>query len=235
MLLLQLTHLRQIGREGNRTRKCDKPAHSAGNISQRLGERVRHPHGSRMVSNPAVDVPRTLRRSVPALGPALRSGLRSLAVRSPPFPAHSYFLEIIDKILAIAIHNTLLYDASMPRIASKLDDSRWESQLRKGSLNLAILAVLWKQRCYGLEIIRELKGVAGMELAEGTLYPVLLRLTQESLVESEWVDANSGHPRKYYRLSKAGRRRAVEMMHAWGEFSAAMGQLVQLMKETAND
>jgi PadR family transcriptional regulator PadR len=123
----------------------------------------------------------------------------------------------------------------VPRNAANPDDSRWESQLRKGSLNLAILAILWKQRCYGLEIIRELKAVADMELAEGTLYPVLLRLKQESLVESEWVDANSGHPRKYYRLSKAGRRRAMEMMHAWDEFAAAMCQLTQLMKEAAND
>lgn len=123
----------------------------------------------------------------------------------------------------------------MPRNGSSPDDSRWESQLRKGSLNLAILAILWKQRRYGLEIIRELKAVAGMELAEGTLYPVLLRLTQESLVESEWVDANSGHPRKYYRLSKTGRRRAIEMVHAWDEFSTAMRQLTELMKETTND
>lgn len=97
------------------------------------------------------------------------------------------------------------------------------------------MAILWKRRCYGLEIIRELKAVAGMELAEGTLYPVLLRLTQESLVESEWIDANSGHPRKYYCLSTAGRRRAMEMMHSWDEFSSAMCQLTQLMKETAND
>lgn len=86
-----------------------------------------------------------------------------------------------------------------------------------------------------LEIIRELNAVAGMELAEGILHPVLLRLTQESLVESEWVDANSGHPRKYYRLSKTGRQRAVQMVHSLDEFSTAMRQLTGLMKETAND
>jgi PadR family transcriptional regulator PadR len=141
--------------------------------------------------------------------------------------------QVMTKVLVL--QDTLLYYVSVIPRVSKPEDSRWESQLRKGSLNLAILAILWDRRCYGLEIIRELKTVGGMELAEGTLYPVLLRLTQEALVESEWVDADSGHPRKYYRLSQAGRRRAMEMMHAWDGFSAAMSRLTEPIKETAND
>jgi PadR family transcriptional regulator PadR len=129
----------------------------------------------------------------------------------------------------------MLYNVSVAQRTLKPEDSRWESQLRKGSLNLAILAILWERRCYGLEIIRELKNVGGIELAEGTLYPVLLRLTHESLVESEWVDGDSGHQRKYYRLSQSGRRRAMEMMYAWDGFSAAMSRLTKPMRETANE
>lgn len=124
----------------------------------------------------------------------------------------------------------------MPRKGSvPLGDSRWESQVRKGSLDLAIFAILWGRRCYGLEIIRELKAVAGVELAEGTLYPILLRLTQESLLASDWVDADSGHPRKYYQVSEAGRLRAVQMMHAWDGFAAAMSQLLQPMRKAEHD
>lgn len=123
----------------------------------------------------------------------------------------------------------------MPSGPPKLDDSRWESQLRKGTLNLAILAILWRGRSYGLEIIRELKSVASMDLAEGTLYPVLMRLTQESLVESQWVESDSGHPRKYYQLTPQGRHRALEMLHAWDAFSAGMSQLTQSMKVTPNE
>ncbi len=130
----------------------------------------------------------------------------------------------------------MLYNASVARDSSKrLEHSHWESQLRKGCLDLAILAILWGNRGYGLEIIRELKTGAGVELAEGTLYPILMRLTQESLLESEWVNPDSGHPRKYYRLSETGRRRAVEMMHAWDGFSAAMARLLQSMRVTAHD
>jgi PadR family transcriptional regulator PadR len=136
----------------------------------------------------------------------------------------------------LVIQDTLLYNAIVARNDSTLgENSRWESQLRKGSLDLAILAILWEHRRYGLEIIRELKAAADVELAEGTLYPILLRLTQESLLHSEWVDADSGHQRKYYRLSERGRRRAIEMMHAWEGFSAAMSQLTQKMRETAHD
>ena len=108
------------------------------------------------------------------------------------------------RAFTIAMHDTLRYNASVTKPASNGNDSRWESQLRKGSLDLAILAILWERRCYGLEIIRALRADGGVELAEGTLYPILMRLTEESLLESTWVESESGHPRKYYRLTKDG-------------------------------
>jgi len=109
----------------------------------------------------------------------------------------------------------------------------WETQLRKGSLDLAILATLWDRRCYGLEIIRALRDNAGVELAEGTLYPILMRLTEESLLESKWVESDSGHPRKYYRLTADGRRRATEMQRAWDNFAGAMSHLTDPIRRTA--
>ena len=51
---------------------------------------------------------------------------------------------------------------------------RWEAQLRKGCLDLVLLAVLWKEPLYGLEILRRLEKSAGLDLAEGTLYPILI-------------------------------------------------------------
>jgi PadR family transcriptional regulator len=121
------------------------------------------------------------------------------------------------------------------KAASNGNDSRWESQLRKGSLDLAILAILWERRCYGLEIIRELRANGGVELAEGTLYPILMRLTEESLLESTWVEAESGHPRKYYRLTKDGQRRAIEMIQAWDSFTGAMSNLTSPIRRSLND
>src|SRR5512138_3381695 len=81
------------------------------------------------------------------------------------------------------------------------DVERWEAQLRKGTLQLAILASLWGSRLYGLEILRALEARSNLGLAEGTLYLILNRLRAEGLVEAEWVAADSGHSRKYYWLT----------------------------------
>jgi len=103
----------------------------------------------------------------------------------------------------------------------------WEVQLRKGCLEMAILANLWQSRLYGLEILRALSGKSQLEVAEGTLYPILSRLKAEGLLDSEWVEAEAGHPRKYYWLTPSGRRRAREMAEAWNEFSERLTVLVQ--------
>lgn len=108
------------------------------------------------------------------------------------------------------------------------DDSaeRWEAQLRKGALEMAILAALWKGRGYGLEIIRQLESQSQLVLAEGTIYPILNRLKAEGLLSSEWVEAEAGHPRKYYSLTGAGRQRLGKMTEAWVEFSRSLGRLI---------
>ncbi|HEX4824298.1 MAG TPA: PadR family transcriptional regulator [Candidatus Polarisedimenticolaceae bacterium] len=109
---------------------------------------------------------------------------------------------------------------------------RWEVQLRKGCLELAILGILWPERLYGLEILRRLESDSDMALSAGTVYPLLARLKAEELLESEWVEADAGHPRKYYRLTTAGRRRAVEMARMWTAFASSLGDLLSpLLKE----
>lgn len=112
-------------------------------------------------------------------------------------------------------------------------DERWEAQLRKGCLDLVILAVLWGRRLYGLEILRSLEETSGLELAEGTLYPILLRLKQDNLLESEWVEAEAGHPRKYYWLTSAGRQRAEEMTRTWDGFTRSISRLLVRVKENS--
>ena len=103
---------------------------------------------------------------------------------------------------------------------------KWEIKLRKGSLELAILAALWEGRLYGLEILRHLESNSALVVVEGTVYPLLNRLRTLGLVESEWVESDFGHPRKYYRLTAAGRQRALEMTRIWVRFSASMTNLL---------
>ncbi len=111
---------------------------------------------------------------------------------------------------------------------SATDDSgRWEAQLRKGALEMAALASLSSGPLYGLEILRFLEKHSRLVLAEGTIYPILSRLKAEGLLTSEWVEADAGHPRKYYSLTPAGRRRLRAMAEAWFDFSRGLSTLLK--------
>jgi PadR family transcriptional regulator, regulatory protein PadR len=119
----------------------------------------------------------------------------------------------------MAIQRTLPAEGDQP--------DRWEAQLRKGAVEMAALASLWQGRLYGLEIIRYLENQSQLALAEGTIYPILNRLKAEGLLTSEWVEAEAGHPRKYYSLTDAGRQRLRQMAEAWVSFSRGLSRLLE--------
>jgi PadR family transcriptional regulator PadR len=109
---------------------------------------------------------------------------------------------------------------------------KWEVQLRKGCLELAILASLWDEKLYGLEILRRMESASHLVVSEGTVYPLLSRLKSLGLVQATWVESEAGHPRKYYALTKAGRERAQGMAAIWKRFSSSMDRLLEpLQKE----
>jgi PadR family transcriptional regulator, regulatory protein PadR len=103
---------------------------------------------------------------------------------------------------------------------------KWEVQLRKGCLELAILAALWSQKLYGLEILRRLESDSDLIVSEGTVYPLLSRLKVLGLVRSEWVESDAGHPRKYYALTPVGKQRVLDMSKTWAKFSSSMSKLL---------
>lgn len=92
------------------------------------------------------------------------------------------------------------------------DLENWKTQLRKGYLELCILnAIRFSGRLYGLDLLDKLSQ-AGIEVKEGTLYPLLNRLTQDKLLASTWeTEAAKGHPRKFYALTKVGERTLDDM------------------------
>lgn len=112
------------------------------------------------------------------------------------------------------------------RAHDKETGDKWEVQLRKGCLELAILAALWGGKLYGLEILRRLESDSELIVSEGTVYPLLSRLRALGLVRTEWVESDAGHPRKYYELTPAGKQRAVEMAAIWARFSSSMSKLL---------
>ena len=97
-------------------------------------------------------------------------------------------------------------------------DPKWQSQLRKGYLELCVLLVLrQKQSSYGLEIL-QLLNKAGLEINEGTLYPLLNRMHKNGWLDATWEPpAESGHPRRFYQLSEHGSSQLPQMLHVFKE------------------
>lgn len=104
---------------------------------------------------------------------------------------------------------------------------KWEVQLRKGCIELAVLASLWEGRLYGLEMLRRLEYFSGLTISEGTLYPLLSRLNTAGWVISEWQEAPLGHPRRYYTLTPRGRNRVQEMSRVWSGLTRNIDQLLE--------
>ena len=113
----------------------------------------------------------------------------------------------------------------MNKIVAEETDNK-VTQLRKGILELAVMASLHRRSHYGYSLIRSLAGPGSFEIKEGTIYPILARLSREGLVRSKWVESSQGPPRKYYELTAAGRT-ACESLQA--EFR----RLVQLVESAA--
>lgn len=105
-------------------------------------------------------------------------------------------------------------------------DSR-VSQFRRGALELAILALLDCGELYGVEIVDRLAGRLGLEASTGTVYPLLSRLKKAGVVDTTWRESPVGPPRKYYRLSAAGRAELTEMTSSWRDLSAAIDVLLK--------
>lgn len=93
----------------------------------------------------------------------------------------------------------------MNKIMAEEADNK-ATQLRKGILELAVMAALHERSHYGYSLVRSLTGPHTIEIKEGTIYPILARLAREGLVHSHWVESSAGPPRKYYELTEAGRR-----------------------------
>jgi PadR family transcriptional regulator, regulatory protein PadR len=101
----------------------------------------------------------------------------------------------------------------------------WRSQLRKGSLELAVLLLLRQKRAYGLEIV-DILNRHNLGISEGSIYPLLARLRNEKKVRTQWVDGSTGHAHKLYELTDRGRKACAAMIEAWCELSQGMERLM---------
>lgn len=100
------------------------------------------------------------------------------------------------------------------------------SQLLKGVLDLAVLAVLRESDGYGYDVLRRLR-LAGLdEVGDASVYGTLRRLYKAGLLTSYVVPSEEGPHRKYYGVNELGRQRLEESMNTWRAFAKTMDNLV---------
>ncbi|CAM4107043.1 PadR family transcriptional regulator [Lederbergia lenta] len=98
-------------------------------------------------------------------------------------------------------------------------------QFKKGVLELCVLVLLDKQDRYGYELVQKIsKQIA---ISEGSVYPLLRRLTKEGYFTTYLQESSEGPSRKYYKLTDQGREYLSELKQEWQEFSKGVNQLIK--------
>ena len=103
---------------------------------------------------------------------------------------------------------------------------KWESQVRKGTLEFIILMYLQRSKYYAYELISDIRSTLSLDVAEGTIYPLLNRLKKEGLITSQWVEMETGIPRKYYQINEVGNEIVEKMKSSWNDLSGSIGSLL---------
>ena len=97
-------------------------------------------------------------------------------------------------------------------------------QFKKGVLELCVLNMVGRKDYYGYELVEEISKI--LEISEGTLYPILRRLTDEKCFETYLRESSEGPPRKYYRITKVGKDFQKEQFKQWTEFNQQIEKLI---------
>jgi len=107
------------------------------------------------------------------------------------------------------------------------ENSPWVSQMRKGVVEVAILAMLAREQMYGSELVEALASRPGLAISAGTVYPLLSRLKKAGVIDSVWRESPVGPPRKYYMLTKQGQRELGEMADAWRGVASSIDSVLE--------
>ncbi len=99
------------------------------------------------------------------------------------------------------------------------------TQFKKGVLELIVLLAVSKKDMYGYELIVEVSKV--VDVNDGTIYPLLKRLTNDRYFETYLVDSNEGPARKYYKITILGEKRLKELQESWSAFSKSVNKFIK--------
>lgn len=99
------------------------------------------------------------------------------------------------------------------------------TQFKKGVLELIVLLAVNKKDMYGYELIMEVSKV--VDVNDGTIYPLLKRLTNERYFETYLVDSTEGPARKYYKITVLGKERVEELRDNWKVFANSVNKFIK--------
>ena len=99
------------------------------------------------------------------------------------------------------------------------------TQFKKGVLELIVLYTVSKKDRYGYELVEEVSRV--VDVNEGTIYPLLRRLTNERYFDTYIIESSEGPPRKYYRMTSLGEERKKELKAQWSSFERSVNQFIK--------
>lgn len=97
-------------------------------------------------------------------------------------------------------------------------------QFKKGVLNLCVLALLDQQDMYGYELVQAISNQ--IEISEGSVYPLLRRLTKEGYFTTYLKESTEGPPRKYYKITELGKQNLKELREDWKNFIKGVNELI---------
>lgn len=106
-----------------------------------------------------------------------------------------------------------------------MDIENAKAQMRKGVLELCILAIIEEDEVYPSDIISRLK-TNDLIVVEGTLYPLLTRLKNDGLLDYTWRESNAGPPRKYFKITDLGRQFLEALSSSWQQLVHSVAQTV---------
>jgi len=103
-----------------------------------------------------------------------------------------------------------------------------DRELKRGSLEMLLLALVREADRYGYELVNALDERSGGELSVsgGTLYPVLYRLEEADHLETRWEAEGRGAPRKYYRITGRGRQELERRLEEWRRYTDAVDRVL---------
>jgi PadR family transcriptional regulator PadR len=118
------------------------------------------------------------------------------------------------------------------QMTNKLENTR--AQMRRGVLEMCVLAIISEEEAYPSDIIEKLKR-SKLIVVEGTLYPLLNRLKNEKLLHYNWKESNAGPPRKYYYITDGGKVFLEGLNETWGELQKAVKLATKNIKQPEKD